>query len=107
VWDLDNEAAENAERLGLFFARVRTPGIDPGFVAELVDLIEERLGTEVGAPAGPLLPGVLRRPDFCAAGCCVNSRTRKPTTAAVDSAADWAGLNVDPARLAASGIRGA
>jgi ferrochelatase len=114
VWDLDNEAAENAERLGLFFARVRTPGVDAGFVAELVDLIAERLDTgpadplENPAPADSgLLPGVLRRPDFCAAGCCVNSRATKPTTAAVDSAADWAGLGVEPARLAASGIRGA
>ena len=29
----------------------------------------------------------------------MNSRATRPTTAAVDSAADWAGLDVDPARL--------
>jgi len=104
VWDLDNEAAENAERHGLFFARVRTPGVDPGFVSDLVDLIEERLGT--GSPDNVLLPGAIRRPNFCASRCCVNTRVTRPTTAAVDSADDWAGLDVDPARLFASGIRG-
>ena len=36
----------------------------------------------------------------------MNSRVTRPTTAAVDSAADWADLDVDPDLLAASGIRG-
>ena len=104
VWDLDNEAAQTAAKHGLHFARVRTPGIDPRFVAALVDLIEERLGT--GPAPEDLLPGAQRRPDFCATHCCANSRTTKPTTAAVDSAADWSGLDVDPVLLIASGIHG-
>ncbi len=110
IWDLDNEAAETAARHNLFFARVRTPGVDPRFVGELVDLIQERLDNAV-VPIGEL-PGARRRPDFCASRCCANARTTKPTTAAVDSAADWAevkidGAPVDPALLAASGILGA
>lgn len=127
VWDLDNEAAETAARHGMHFVRVRTPGVDPRFVAGLADLITERLDSEPvhaqgegtaskgrandgqGA-AGPVvdngLPGATRRPDFCASRCCANSRVTKPTTAAVDSAADWSDLNVDPALLVASGIRG-
>ena len=104
VWDLDNEAAESAAKHGLFFARVRTPGTDPRFVAELADLVQERLGQPVRESAP--LTGAARRPDFCAVGCCVNSRVTRPTTAAQDSAADWAGLDVEPARLVASGIRG-
>jgi len=104
VWDLDNEAAETAEKYGLFFARVRTPGIDARFVAELADLVQERLGLAIAE--SPPLAGADRRPDFCAAGCCVNSRVTRPTTAAQDSAADWAGLDIDPARLVASGIHG-
>jgi ferrochelatase len=104
VWDLDNEAAETADKHGLFFARVRTPGTDPRFVAELADLVQERLGDAVATSAP--LAGAARRPDFCAAGCCVNSRVTRPTTAAEDSGADWAGLDFDPARLIASGIRG-
>ena len=104
VWDLDNEAAETAAKHGLHFARVRTPGVDPRFVSDLADLITERLGT--GPAIDDVLPGAARRPDFCATRCCVNSRTTKPTTAAVDSAADWSELDVDPALLVASGIRG-
>jgi len=110
VWDLDNEAAETAAEHGLFFARVPTPGVDPRFVAELADLVAERLGaTDGAAPSGTSgggLTGAARRPDFCAAGCCANARLTRPTTAAVDSAADWAGQDVEPAQLAASGIRG-
>ena len=104
VWDLDNEAAETAQKHGLFFARVGTPGVDPRFIAELVELICERLdGTS--RPVAEL-PGAASRPDFCASRCCANARATRPTTAAADSAADWAGLDVDPALLVASGIRG-
>lgn len=104
IWDLDNEAAETAAGRGLYFGRVSTPGADPRFVSDLVDLVQERWG---GGPAPVAeLAGAMQRPDFCAALCCVNSRATRPTTAAVDSAADWAALGVDPALLAASGIRG-
>jgi ferrochelatase len=92
----------------LFFARVRTPGVEPRFVAELADLVADRLGlgSSSDRASDRVLPGAIRRPDFCATRCCVNSRVTRPTTAAVDSAADWAGLDVDPAMLARSGIRG-
>jgi ferrochelatase len=115
VWDLDNEAAETAASHQLFFARVGTPGTDPRFVSALADLVEERLDQQPDRtspdPIGPdpipdPVTGIRRRPDFCATGCCVNSRVTRPTTAAVDSAADWSGVPVDPAKLAASGIRG-
>ena len=109
VWDLDNEAAETAASHHLFFARVGTPGTDPRFVSALADLVEERLDDRSSADPNSTDPvtGIRRRPDFCAAGCCANSRVTRPTTAAVDSAADWSGVPVDPAKLAASGIRGA
>lgn len=115
IWDLDNEAAETAASHHIFFARVGTPGTDPRFVSALADLVEERLDhqSDLGRdsanldPAGPdPVTGIRRRPDFCAAGCCVNSRVTRPTTAAVDSAGDWSGVPIDPAKLAASGIRG-
>ena len=108
VWDLDNEAAETAAKHGLFFARVRTPGVEPRFVAELADLVADRLGvgTSSDRASDRVLPGAIRRPDFCASRCCVNSRATRPTTAAVDSADDWADLGVDPALLIRSGIRG-
>mgnify|MGYP002651417320 CR=1 FL=1 len=37
VWDLDTEAKETAEELGLAFVRTPTAGTDPRFVAALVD----------------------------------------------------------------------
>ncbi len=103
VWDLDNEAKETAEKHGLFFARVPTPGVDPRFVSALVDLIAERLDPSLPkvavTEAGP-------SPDRCGVQCCRNLRGPQPTTAAEDSARDWEGLDVAPERLAASGIAG-
>ncbi len=108
VWDLDHEAADTATGHGLFFVRVGTPGTDPRFVTALADLIEERLDarSDTDQVSFDAPTGMPRRPDFCATACCVNSRVTRPTTAAVDSATDWRGVAVDPARLAASGIRG-
>ena len=42
IYDLDTEAAATAAKLGLPFARAGTAGVDPVFVAALVDLIVER-----------------------------------------------------------------
>jgi ferrochelatase len=75
VYDLDTEAAETADRLGIELVRVPTVGVDPSFVAGLVDLLEERAAEARGElePAGP---GV--RPSVCPAGCCPNLREWRP-----------------------------
>lgn len=71
-FDLDVEAAQTAERLGLVFARAATPGTDSLFVSMITDLVCERAGDPAvtqSAPAialGTLGPG----PDSCPAGCC-------------------------------------
>jgi ferrochelatase len=55
--DLDVEAAETADSLGLAFARAATPGRHPGFVSMITELVQERLA----------------RPDedqACPADCC-------------------------------------
>ncbi len=104
IWDLDREARQTAQDAGLFFARVRTPGTDSRFVADLAALIRNRLSARPDGFAG--LAGVVRRPDLCPSACCANARASRPTTAAVDAGADWAGLDVDPGRLVASGIPG-
>ena len=41
-FDLDVEAAQTAERLGLAFARAATPGTDARFVSMITDLVCER-----------------------------------------------------------------
>jgi ferrochelatase len=81
IWDLDREAAETCEEIGLPMTRVATPGTDPRFVSSLVDLIVERLSGDA-APAISEL-GPWRVP--CAAGCCKNLREDKPHVAGEDS----------------------
>ena len=63
LWDLDTEAMDAATEAGLRAVRTPTPGIDPAYVAGLVDLIEERLaGTpRRGAPPRDRARSVVRR----------------------------------------------
>jgi protoporphyrin/coproporphyrin ferrochelatase len=42
-WDLDNEAAEKAQELGLSFARIEMPNADPAFVGVLAGLVRRAL----------------------------------------------------------------
>jgi ferrochelatase len=62
VWDLDNEARERADKLGMAFARAATAGTDPRFAELVVELINEHLAD---APARKLS-------DFTLAGCTLN-----------------------------------
>jgi ferrochelatase len=66
IWDLDREAAQTAERLGLAYARAATPALDPRFVDMIVDLIDERRRPR--QPRRAL--GVVPTWDRCAPGCC-------------------------------------
>lgn len=67
IWDLDNEAAGTAKRLGLRFARAATPGTDPRFVTMIRELVQERL--DPAAPRARL--GRLSMWDTCQPGCCL------------------------------------
>ncbi|NUL46318.1 ferrochelatase [Cellulosimicrobium funkei] len=85
VWDLDTEAKETAENLGLAFRRTPTPGTHPAFVSGLVDIVEERLGRREGRAAVGCF-GAWN--DVCAPNCCVKAMrdgTVRPTVAAIDS----------------------
>jgi ferrochelatase len=66
VYDLDVEAAEVAQRLGLPLARAATPGTDPRFVAMMTELIRERLGEVTPRALGDLGPAL----NTCQNGCC-------------------------------------
>jgi len=83
LWDLDTEAMATAGELGLTAVRTPTPGVDPAFVAGLVDLVEERLhGTAASerphvTPLGPWF-------DVCRPACCENVRAGfRPAVAGV------------------------
>lgn len=66
LWDLDEEAAETAAKLGLDYARAATVGTDPRFVGLVRQLVEERTA---GAP--PLALGRMGPShDVCPLACC-------------------------------------
>jgi protoporphyrin/coproporphyrin ferrochelatase len=67
IWDLDTEARQTAERLGLGYARAATAGTDPRFVTMVGELAAERRDRSCPRRAlSPLGPSH----DFCPAGCC-------------------------------------
>ena len=77
LWDLDEEAVRTAREVGVWAERTPTPGVDPAFVAGLVDLVTERTA---GAPRAALTTlGPWH--DVCPAGCCANPRGVRPTVA--------------------------
>jgi ferrochelatase len=67
LFDLDTQARELCEELGLHMIRSETAGTHPGFITMVRELISERI--EEDRPR--LALGVLGpRPDVCAADCC-------------------------------------
>lgn len=66
IYDLDVEAVETCEKLGLPFARAGSVGIDPRFVAMIRDLILERTDDAPAAALGTRGPNH----DFCPVDCC-------------------------------------
>jgi ferrochelatase len=76
IWDLDTQARQTADALGLDFARVPTAGVSPAFVAALVDRVEGTLAGEP-SPRGPLWSGL------CAPNCCANARAALDVVAGI------------------------
>ncbi|MGI8682905.1 MAG: ferrochelatase [Mycobacteriales bacterium] len=67
IYDLDVEARERANSLGLRFVRAATAGTDPGFVATVRELVLERLSvTGPRRAVGRLGPSH----DVCPLDCC-------------------------------------
>ena len=94
-WDLDTEAMETCENLGLQAVRTPTPGTHPAYVRSLRDLIAERVSST--APSQD--PAELERNrvsacggrgwfDRCDPDCCLaaNARTAKPVIADYEGA---------------------
>jgi ferrochelatase len=83
LWDLDNEALASCTEHGLVGIRVPTPGVDPQYVAGLVDLVLERVNGAPVADRGSLTdlgPWY----DVCRPGCCENARLGfKPALAGI------------------------
>ena len=69
LFDLDIEAREVANEVGIELRRASAVGTHPLFVAMLADLVEERLAPENGARAALGAHGP--SPDVCGASCCL------------------------------------
>ena len=72
-FDLDAEAAQTAERLGLPMVRAATPGTDPRFVAMITELARayaEERAADVIAGLGP------EAASFCTEACCGSGSDR-------------------------------
>jgi ferrochelatase len=74
VYDLDTEAAQAGQRLGLSLARAATPGTHPRFVSMITELVGERMGERAGERGdlpvscralGDLGPAPHRCPNAC------------------------------------------
>lgn len=79
LYDLDEEAAEVCQRLGIALARAATVGTHPRFVQMIRELVQERIGGTAERPAlGELGPWH----DVCPANCCLYTPTRPSPTAA-------------------------
>jgi ferrochelatase len=79
LWDLDHEARDRADALGMGFARAATPGTDPRCAEMVVELIAEHLrgAAERRCSRVPAAGhGVNGTP--CAPGCCEPVRAVRP-----------------------------
>jgi protoporphyrin/coproporphyrin ferrochelatase len=75
LYDLDIEARQLCESMGLPMARAKTVGVHPRFVAMIRELILERTAGGERRALGSLGP----RTDICAEDCCpAPQRTAKP-----------------------------
>jgi len=85
IFDLDTEARETADRLGLTLVRAATAGVHPAFVAMVVDLLLERAAAERGEQVPrPALSPLGPSHDVCPAGCCPNPRRSLPALCGSD-----------------------
>lgn len=75
LFDLDTEAKEACEKLGVEFQRAATLGVHPKFVRMISELLKERIYATEGRPAiGELGPSH----DVCPEDCCLYPRPTRP-----------------------------
>jgi len=82
--DLDVEAAETADSLGLAFARAATPGTSPRFASMITELVRERTAlsdstvSDNTSPGGAVVAAALGHlgvpSQTCPADCCGGTR---------------------------------
>ncbi|HEY9405314.1 MAG TPA: ferrochelatase [Pyrinomonadaceae bacterium] len=83
LYDLDTEARQVADEIGLNLVRAATVGTHPTFVRMIRDLVVERIS---GDPARPALGTRGAKEDVCPADCCLMGAGR-PAAAQTSEAA--------------------
>ncbi|MEO0531224.1 MAG: ferrochelatase [Planctomycetota bacterium] len=79
LFDLDTEAKELCEKLGVHFVRAATIGTHARAIRMIRELIEERIASESGAnPARPALGQFQANHDLCPKDCCTYTPRRPP-----------------------------
>ncbi|MGB8833421.1 MAG: ferrochelatase [Candidatus Sulfotelmatobacter sp.] len=78
LYDLDIEARQLSDSLGLPMTRAKTAGVHPKFVAMVRELILERMDATAERRA---LGSLGVKPDRCAENCCPAPQLRKPVLA--------------------------
>ena len=81
VYDLDTEAQETADELGVTLVRVPTVGTGAVFVRDLADALLERAAEARGAVVDRVEG---QMPAVCAPGCCPNLRQARPALCGSD-----------------------
>jgi protoporphyrin/coproporphyrin ferrochelatase len=76
MWDLDTEARERAEELGMGFARAATAGPDPRFADMVVELVAEHTDAAAPLALSDDVPsgGCTVNGAPCAVDCCLSAR---------------------------------
>ena len=73
LYDLDHEAKDLAEELGIPFVRAATAGTHPKLIQMIHDLVSERQGdSPIRLTVGTRGPN----PDVCREGCCLRGEGR-------------------------------
>lgn len=79
VWDLDTEATEKADELGMSLVRAGTPGADPRFATLVRTLVQEQtVGTEALRLGREPAFGSTRDGSPCNPNCCEPPVRRRP-----------------------------
>jgi ferrochelatase len=86
LWDLDTQARQRADEVGLAYVRAATPGTDPRFVAMIRELVHERV-SDLPVDQRARIAGTAAAPDRCVAGCCQNPRGPRPALCGEESPA--------------------
>lgn len=78
IWDLDTQALQTADEVGIRLIRTPTVGTDPRFVADLAGRIAAEL--RAGSPAAG-------QGDYCFGNCCANPHRQAPVVPGLSKAA--------------------